>query len=117
MPETWAFVAASFAKPYGLPQPSFCGNDLMYVGESLAERAPYVTSELGQVNPPPAAEYEFASVARASHEVAMVRMSAMLLFCFERCIAVNRFGIAMAARMPMIATTISSSMRVKPFWC
>ena len=25
-------------------------------------------------------------------------------------------GIAMAAMIPMIATTISSSMRVKPFW-
>src|SRR5258708_2835195 len=45
----------------------------------------------------------------------MVRMSAILLFCFERCIAVSRFGIAIAARMPMIATTISSSIRVKPF--
>ena len=31
------------------------------------------------------------------------------------CIAM-KFGIAMAARMPMITTTIISSMRVKPFW-
>src|SRR5438093_7203310 len=46
----------------------------------------------------------------------MVRISAMVLFCFERCMAVSRFGMAMAARMPMIATTISSSIRVKPFW-
>src|SRR5207244_44891 len=28
----------------------------------------------------------------------------------------SRPGTAMAAMMPMIATTISSSMRVKPFW-
>ena len=28
----------------------------------------------------------------------------------------RRPGIAMAAMMPMIATTISSSMSVKPFW-
>ena len=27
----------------------------------------------------------------------------------------RKFGIAMAARIPMIATTIMSSMRVKPF--
>src|SRR2546426_7391292 len=65
---------------------------------------------------PPAALYLFMSVARASHAVAMVRISAMVLFCFERCMAVSRFGMAMAARMPMIATTISSSIRVKPFW-
>ena len=29
--------------------------------------------------------------------------------------AESRFGMAMAARMPMIATTINSSIRVKPF--
>src|SRR6185369_3407650 len=63
----------------------------------------------------PAALYLFVSVARASHAVAIERMSAMVRFCFDRCIAVSRFGMAMAARMPMIATTISSSMRVKPF--
>src|ERR1051326_1236773 len=52
---------------------------------------------------------------RASHAVAIERMSAIDLFCFDRCMAVSRFGIAIAARMPMIATTISSSIRVKPF--
>ena len=30
-------------------------------------------------------------------------------------LVLENFGIAMAARMPMITTTISSSMRVKPF--
>src|SRR5215212_2905838 len=64
----------------------------------------------------PAALYLLVSVARASHAVAIVRMSAIVLFCFDRCIAVRRFGIAIAARMPMIATTISSSISVKPFW-
>src|SRR2546427_12584294 len=64
----------------------------------------------------PAALYLLMSVARASHAVGMVRISAIVLFCFERCMAVSRFGMAMAARMPMIATTISSSIRVKPFW-
>ena len=28
----------------------------------------------------------------------------------------SKLGIAIAAMMPMIATTISSSIRVKPFW-
>jgi hypothetical protein len=63
----------------------------------------------------PAATYELTSVARASQAVAMLRMSAMVRFCFDRCMAVSRLGMAMAARMPMIATTISSSIRVKPF--
>src|SRR5450759_1622660 len=89
----------------------------MYVGE----RAPDIVAigrRLLQVviaEISPAALYLFVSVARASHAVAIVRMSAIVLFCFARCIAVRRFGIAIAARMPMIATTISSSMRVKPF--
>src|SRR5437867_1642768 len=48
--------------------------------------------------------------------VARDRMSAMLRFCLPRCTAFNRFGMAMAARMPMIAMTISNSMRVKPDW-
>jgi hypothetical protein len=42
-------------------------------------------------------------------------MSAMVRFWRERLMALSRFGIAMAAMIPMIATTISSSMRVKPF--
>src|SRR5450759_1677066 len=89
----------------------------MYVGE----RAPDIVAigrRLLQVviaEIAPAALYLFVSVARASHAVAIVRISAIVLFCFARCIAVRRFGIAIAARMPMIATTISSSMRVKPF--
>src|SRR5436305_4158250 len=35
--------------------------------------------------------------------------------CFERAWNLTKFGMAMAARMPMIATTIISSIRVKPF--
>ena len=54
-------------------------------------------------------------MARASHAVAMERMSAIERFWRERCSAARRFGMAIAARMPMIATTISSSIRVKPF--
>ena len=34
--------------------------------------------------------------------------------CFERAWNLMKFGIAIAARMPMIATTIISSIKVKP---
>src|SRR6266404_2635861 len=36
--------------------------------------------------------------------------------CFDRAWNLMKFGIAIAARMPMIATTIISSISVKPFW-
>ena len=52
-----------------------------------------------------------------SHDIQAVpvlRMSETVRFCFAFCRASSRFGIRMAAMMPMIATTISSSMRVKP---
>ncbi len=47
--------------------------------------------------------------------MAMERMSAMVRFCFPRLMALSRLGMAMAAMMPMIATTMSSSISVKPF--
>ncbi len=55
------------------------------------------------------------STAYASMAVALVRMSPIVRRCLARWIALSRFGIAMATMMPMIATTISSSIRVKPF--
>src|SRR3954466_859273 len=89
----------------------------MYVGARAPDSCVWVNWLLHAVIAvmAPAALYLLTSVARASQAVAIVRMSAIVLFCFDRCIAVRRFGIAIAARMPMIATTISSSMRVKPF--
>src|SRR6266404_1439892 len=36
--------------------------------------------------------------------------------CFARAWNLMKFGIAIDARMPMIATTIISSISVKPFW-
>src|SRR5712691_7658300 len=117
----WAGVtapmSASALKRRGLPQPSFTGTSLMYVGPRAPESstAVIVFEQVVTAEIVPAALYLFISVARASQPVAIVRMSAIVLFCLDRCIAVSRFGIAMAARMPMIATTISSSMRVKPF--
>src|SRR5216684_520108 len=98
-----------------LPQPSFGGSDLMYVGERMVVIVSWLRV-IGGSTMTPAALYLLTSVARASHAVAIVRMSAMVRFCLARCMAVSRFGMAIAARMPMIATTISSSMRVKPFW-
>src|SRR5262245_49695109 len=42
-------------------------------------------------------------------------MLALVLPSFARFCIAMKFGIAIAARMPMITTTIISSMRVKPF--
>src|SRR5262245_30764817 len=41
-------------------------------------------------------------------------MSLIDRFCLPRCTALSRLGMAIAARMPMIAMTISSSIKVKP---
>ena len=46
--------------------------------------------------------------------VASARMSLIVRFCLPRWTAFRRFGMAIAARMPMIAMTISSSIKVKP---
>src|SRR6185436_19489670 len=54
------------------------------------------------------------STAYASTAVASARMSLIVRFCLPRWTALSRFGMAIAARMPMIAMTISSSIRVKP---
>jgi hypothetical protein len=42
-------------------------------------------------------------------------MSPIVADSFAETRARSKLGIAMAAMMPMIATTISSSIRVKPF--
>src|SRR3954447_4585034 len=110
----YVWPAASLSNTQAFPHPSFAGIDLMYVGESMVFIVAFGTTVVG--TNAPAALYLLTSVARASHAVAMVRMSAIERFCFARCMAVSRLGIAIAARMPMIATTISSSMSVKPFW-
>src|SRR5436309_2894814 len=86
---------------------------LMYVGVRLSS-SQLSGTEVASFIPLAAAVYWLVSVARDSHAVAMDRISAIDRFCRARCMAVSRFGMAMAARMPMIATTISSSMSVKP---
>ena len=54
------------------------------------------------------------STANDSTAVPMERRSAIVRFCLPRSIAFRRFGMAIAAMMPMIATTIRSSIRVNP---
>jgi len=46
----------------------------------------------------------------------LVWIYTLLLPSFARFCIAMKFGIAIAARIPMITTTIISSMRVKPFW-
>src|SRR5581483_8182618 len=48
--------------------------------------------------------------------VKMAFRFALASLCFDRAWNLMKFGIAIAARIPMIATTIISSMSVKPFW-
>ena len=45
----------------------------------------------------------------------MLRMSATVRFCLAFCRASRKFGMSRAAMMPMMATTMSSSISVKPF--
>jgi hypothetical protein len=56
----------------------------------------------------------FADWKAACAEIS-VRMSPIVADSFAEMRARSKLGIAMAAMMPMIATTISSSIRVKPF--
>ena len=64
----------------------------------------------------PAAAADIWSVTHDIHAVPMLRMSPTVAFCLAFCSASSRFGIRIAAMMPIMATTIRSSIRVKPFW-
>src|SRR4051812_38127071 len=55
------------------------------------------------------------SAAYAFWAVNIAFVFAFASLCFERAWNLVKFGMAIAARMPMIATTIISSMSVKPF--
>src|SRR3982750_1147742 len=55
------------------------------------------------------------SAAYAFWAVNIALVFAFASLCFERAWNFVKFGMAIAARMPMIATTIISSMSVKPF--
>src|SRR5262245_9829477 len=58
--------------------------------------------------------YLLVSTAYDSTAVPTDRMSAIVRFCLPRSMAFRRFGIAIAAMIPMIATTIRSSISVNP---
>ena len=62
----------------------------------------------------PAYQPPFADWNAAWAEIT-VRMSPIVADSFAETRARSKLGIAIAAMMPMIATTISSSIRVKPF--
>src|SRR6267154_5898687 len=58
--------------------------------------------------------YLTESAKYASSAVTKFRRSDFIEATYAFALVLANFGIAMAARMPMITTTISSSMRVKP---
>src|SRR6185437_13723082 len=53
--------------------------------------------------------------AYCSSYVARLRRSDFIAATYALSLVLANFGIAMAARMPMMTTTISSSMSVNPF--
>ncbi len=55
------------------------------------------------------------SAKYASSAVTRLRRSDFIAVMYAFCFVFANFGIAIAARMPMMTTTIRSSMRVKPF--
>src|SRR5678815_579237 len=61
------------------------------------------------------AEYFPLSEKNASSAVTRLRRSEIIAVLYALLFVLANFGIAIAARMPMMTTTISSSIRVKPF--
>src|SRR6185503_18873119 len=55
------------------------------------------------------------SAAYCSSYVAMLRRSDFIAATYALSFVLANFGIAIAARIPMMTTTIRSSIRVKPF--
>src|SRR5512142_1439685 len=58
--------------------------------------------------------YFTESAKYASSAVTRLRRSVFIDAMYAFCLVLANFGIAMAARMPMITTTMSSSINVKP---
>src|SRR5215471_2875203 len=58
--------------------------------------------------------YFTESAKYASSAVTRLRRSVFIDAMYAFCFVLANFGIAIAARMPMMTTTINSSMRVKP---
>src|SRR3954453_9123152 len=60
-------------------------------------------------------EYLPLSEKNASSAVTRLRRSEIIAVLYALLFVLANFGIAIAAKMPMITTTMSSSIRVKPF--
>src|SRR5713101_6029651 len=60
------------------------------------------------------AEYLDESEKKASSAVTMLRRSDFMAVMYAFDLVLANFGIAIAAKMPMMTTTINSSMSVKP---
>src|SRR2546423_15347008 len=60
-------------------------------------------------------EYLPLSEKNASSAVTKLRRSEIIAVLYALLFVFANFGIAIAAKMPMITTTMSNSMRVKPF--
>src|SRR5690349_24908747 len=61
--------------------------------------------------------YDELSEKYASSAVTRLRRSDFMAVMYAFCFVLANFGIAIAAKMPMITTTIRSSIRVKPLRC
>ena len=61
--------------------------------------------------------YDELSEKYASSDVTRLRRSDFIAVMYAFCFVLANFGIAIAAKMPMITTTIRSSIRVKPLRC
>src|SRR3954467_14894536 len=60
-------------------------------------------------------EYLPLSEKNASSAVTRLRRSEIMAVLYALLFVLANFGIAIAAKMPMITTTMSNSIRVKPF--
>src|SRR5436853_3863797 len=67
------------------------------------------------VVPSPAKYAPLLSAAYCSSYVARLRRSDFIAATYALSLVFANFGIAIAARIPMMTTTIKSSIRVKPF--
>ncbi len=77
----------------------------------VAAKLPRLTSPVAEA---PAAAAPAWSVSQENMAVPMLLVSPKVRFCLAFCRASRKFGINRAAMIPMMATTISSSIRVKP---
>ena len=109
------FTPTPQAKPLGI-----CECDTVAVQPPADEPVPSVTAvvetpvELLNFRLPMVVVYAELSEKYASSAVTRLRRSDFMAVMYAFCFVLANFGIAIAAKMPMITTTIKSSMSVKP---